>query len=96
MADIVQGDHDLLVRIDEQLKGLRTDFVGERAAAFVRSQKHDSDLKEVSLRFENYLEVVNGEVDSLRTSRTQFIAIASTMQLMLSALVATLIKIFWK
>ena len=77
----IPGDHDLLVRIDEQLKSLRDDFVGERNAAIARGQALDTELKDI-----------RRDVESLRTSRTQLYAVAAT----LSFLISMAIKIFWK
>jgi hypothetical protein len=75
-----ESDRELLIRIDEKLKALQAGFEAERSAAAVRQAKYDSDLEKLRL-----------EVDSLRTSRAQFVGAATT----LSFLVSILVKVFW-
>lgn len=76
-----QEDHDLLVRIDEQLKGLRLAF--DKKDLELEAYKRDTAAKITGL------ETI---VDNLRTSRAQFYAIAAT----LSFIIGVVIRIFWK
>lgn len=76
----MDNDHDLLVRIDEQVKQLRTGFDAERMMATVRATKQDADLQ-----------VVKDEVDDLRVSRAQMYAIAATI----SVCASIVIKLLW-
>jgi hypothetical protein len=76
-----QSDRDLLIRIDEQVKGLRGGFEAERLAVNVRATKHEFDLDKI-----------RADVDSLRTSRTQFYAVAATI----SFIISLVIRVFWK
>lgn len=75
------GDHDLLVRIDEQLKALRSDFIGERQSAIGRDSARGAEIAEI-----------RRDVESLRVSRAQVYAIAAT----LSLLVSIALKLFWR
>jgi hypothetical protein len=77
----IPGDHDLLVRIDEQVKALRSDFMAERSAAVSRGEGHDRELKDI-----------RRDVESLRMSRVQLYAIAAT----LSAIISVVMKVFWR
>jgi hypothetical protein len=77
----MDNDHDLLVRIDEQVKSLRTGFDTDRIAMNARASKNETDLA-----------AVRKDVDDLATSRAQFYAIAVT----LSTVISVLVKVFWR
>ena len=77
----VSSSRELLIRIDEQVKGLRIGFDDERRANNIRASKHEDDI-----------DTLRKDVDSLRTSRAQFYAIAATF----SFLISLLIRVFWK
>lgn len=91
MMDQMQTDHDLLVRIDEQVKQMRLAFDMERVAIVARAAKQDGDFevykRDTAQRFKDNEE----SIESLRMSRAQFYAIAATI----SALIGILIKVFW-
>lgn len=76
----VFGDHDLLVRIDEKLRNLKDGFEAERVAQNLKLARTDTEIEKIRL-----------DVDSLRTTRAQFYAIAATISFGISVLV----KVFW-
>jgi len=75
------SDHDLLVRIDEQMKQLRTALDVERVSATARETKQDVRIDHAEK-----------DIESLRISRAQFYAVSATI----AAIVTTLLKVFWK
>lgn len=76
-----QSDHDILIRISEQVSGLRLSLESDRTSWNLRASKHESELKDLEK-----------EVESLRISRATLYG----MTVALSAIVSTLIKVFWK
>jgi len=86
-----QTDHDLLVRIDEQMKQMRLAFDVERLAIVARAVKQDSDFEAYKRDTALHLKNTDDNVESLRMSRAQFYAIAATI----SALIGIVIKVFW-
>lgn len=78
--DQVSNDHDLLIRIDEKINNMLVDIAVERTSNSARQLKQETEYK-----------VLRTDVDSLRMSRAQFYAIAST----LSFLISLIVKIFW-
>lgn len=80
LSQQIQGDHDLLIRIDEKLSGMAADFAIERSATLARAVKQDSDMKEMKK-----------DIDSLRQTRAQFYAVAAAI----SFIISLLIKVFW-
>jgi hypothetical protein len=91
-VDNQQTDHDLLVRIDEQVKQMRISFDAERIASTARASKQDVDFETYKRDMAARLGVAVADIESLRMSRAQFYAITATI----SFVIGTLIKLFWR
>jgi hypothetical protein len=87
-----QTDHDLLVRIDEQVKQMRIGFDLERSANIARAIKLDSEFDTYKRDTAERIKGAENDIESLRMSRAQFYAISGTI----AALISILIKVFWK
>jgi hypothetical protein len=77
----MDNDHDLLIRIDQQVKQLLVGIELERASVNARATKIEAEV-----------DVLRSEVSSLRTTRAQFYTFAGTISFVISLLV----KVFWK
>jgi hypothetical protein len=87
-----QSDHDLLVRIDEQVKQMRISFDQDRIATRERAIKQDADLELYKREVADRIQSTEEEISSLKMSRAQFYAISGTIAFIISVL----IKVFWK
>lgn len=85
------NDHDLLVRIDEQVKQMRISFETERLASATRASRLDDDLAAHKRETRKELDDQNDEINSLKTSRAQFYAVATA----LSFVASMIVKMFW-
>jgi len=76
-----QTSNELLIRIDERLQQLTRNFEDDRKATDARTLKNDQEM-----------EKFRTDIESLRISRAQFLAIAAA----LSTGISGLLKVFLK
>ena len=86
------SDHDLLVRIDEQVKQMRVTLETDRKTAGERAVKVDADFEVYKREIAARMKINEDDVNDLKTSRAKFYAVSGTI----ATLVSLIIKIFWK
>jgi hypothetical protein len=87
-----QADHDLLVRIDEQLKQMRLSYESDKLAHSVKIGEVDTRITKMEAAQVKRIDRMEEDLKRLNISRAQLYAIAGTV----SAVFSLLIKIFWK
>ena len=85
------ADHDLLVRISVIVDQIRMDADRDRKELATREARAEAQLTQYKSEIEKRFAANEGDIESLKTSRTKFMAVATAM----SATVGLIIKFLW-